>query len=104
MAHNHNNNNNNNNNFVADNGSAITMASDNASVAPTRVASDHHPDMDVDNLPEGMIAGEKGRPAHDSTGEACMDFFFSVTPDVSAERFEELMVAAWQEDAGTALK
>ena len=98
MAHN----NNNNNNFVADNGSTITMASDNASVAPTRVASD--PDMDVDNLPEGMIAGEKGRPAHDSTGEACMDFFFSVTPDVSAERFEELMVAAWQEDAGTALK
>jgi len=99
MAHN-----NNNNNFVADDGSTTTMASDNASVAPTRVASEHDDVVDVDNLPEGMIAGEKGRPAYESTGEACMDFFFSVTPDVSAERFEELMVAAWQEDAGTALK
>lgn len=96
LAHNH---------FVADDGgSATTMASDNASVAPTRVASEHNDAVDNDDLPEGMIYGEKGRPAHDSTGEACMDFFFSVTPDVPAERFEELMLAAWEEDAATALK
>lgn len=72
--------------------------SDDASVATTHAAGDDHA------LPEGLICGENGRVAHGNTGDACLDFFFSVTPDVTAWRFEELVRAAWDEDAWKTLR
>lgn len=55
-------------------------------------------------LPEGMIIGEKGAFAHESTGSACLDFFFGVVPTVPYLRFNELLAAAWEEDAHLALR
>ena len=55
-------------------------------------------------MPDGMIIGEKGAFAHESTGSACLNYFFEIVPSVTRTRFDELLAAAWEEDQALALK
>ena len=79
----------------------MALVDDTASVATTRA---HGGEIDLEDLLEGMVLGENGRPALKSTEDTGLDFFFAVVPSIKAERFEDLLQAAWSEDSAVALR
>jgi hypothetical protein len=61
-------------------------------------------DMDMEDLPDGMIVGENDRAAFGSTNSAALDFFFQVVPGIEQQHLHKLLKAAWDEDANMALR
>jgi hypothetical protein len=61
-------------------------------------------DMDLDQVPDGMIIGENDRAAFGSTNSAALDFFFQVVPGIEQQHLHKLLKAAWDENANMALR
>lgn len=79
----------------------MTHTSNDASLAITQP---HDAALDLLGLPAGVVLGENGRAALESTGRAALDFFFTVVPNIATERFQDLVQAAWNEDPLVALR
>lgn len=72
--------------------------------SPIRPMVEESPQTDDGNMPDGLLRGEKGRPAYESTDSAALDFFFSVVQGVEDGELLRMLEAAWDEDRVTALR
>ncbi|XP_072147080.1 uncharacterized protein [Setaria viridis] len=61
------------------------------------------PDAAADAKPR-MARTENNSATYACSGNPCLDFFFQVVPDTTAQRVQELLAAAWARDPLTALK